>query len=215
MQYRIIITSNGKKKKMIHKSNHLSSIKQKYFSLKDKNKVLFARHNSAYLKLKPIKYEIILMKKWEVNDIPFIDRDEIGRTQEVHDINKKWTILYKDRYEYEEKFTVFGHKKRLTCIEIIKDVLLKKQKTIMVKQVNYIENKLLIHQDNDFDIILCKCPSDAQRLFNTLHKFSESNNLPSIMFTGKVELGKTDTYKMIVEKTGWKKNKVYRKVTRP
>ncbi len=85
----------------------------------------------------------------------------------------------------------------------------------MVKQVNYIENKLLIHQDTNFDIILCKCPEDAKRLFNTLQQFSESNNLPSIMFTGKVELGKTETYKMIIEKTGWKKNKVYRRVTRP
>ena len=35
------------------------------------------------------------------------------------------------------------------------------------------------------------------------------------MFTGKVDIGKTETYKMIVEKTGWDKNKVYRRVTRP
>ena len=215
MRYRIIITSNGKKKKVIHKSNHLSSIKQKYFSLKDKNKVLFARHTSSYLKTKPIKYEIILMKKWEITDMPFIDRDEIGRTKEVYDINKKWTIIHKNEYDYEEKFTVFGFEKRLTCIDIIKYILYRKQSNIMVKQVNYIENKLLIHQDNDFDIILCKCPKDAKRLFKTLQQFTTTNNMESIMFTGKVELGKTETYKMIVEKTGWKKNKVYRTVTRP
>ena len=81
-------------------------------------------------------------------------------------------------------------------------------------RLNYIENKLLIHQDNDFDLILCKCPSDAERLFHTLKNFSEENNIPNLMFTGKVKLGKTDTYKMIVEKTGWDKNKVYRRVTR-
>ena len=215
MRYRIIITSNGKKKKVIHDSDHLSSTKSKYFSLKDKNKVLCPRETSAYLKTKPIMYELILMKKWEEGDLPFIDRDKMGRTQEITDKNKKWTILHKCPYYYEEKFTVFNYDHRLTSIEIIKHILLKKSSRPLVKQINYIENKLLIHQDNDFDLILCKCPSDAERLFHTLKNFSEENNIPNLMFTGKVKLGKTDTYKMIVEKTGWDKNKVYRRVTRP
>ena len=215
MHYRIIITSNGKKKKILHKSNDIKFIKKKYFSIKDKNKVLYPKQTSAYLKTKPILYELILMKKWEEVDLPFIDRDEMGRTIEIKDNKKKWSILNKDIYHYEEKFTVFGFKKRLTCKEIIKFILLKKHKTIIVKQVNYIENKLLIHQNNDFDVVLCKCPADAKKLFDVLREFSDHNDLKPIMFTGKVELGKTETYNMIVEKTGWKKNKVYRTVTRP
>ena len=215
MLYRIIITSNGKKKKIVHESEHLSSTQRKYFSLKDKNVVLCPRQTSAYLKTKPIEYEIILMKKWEENDLPFVGRDGMGRTIEIEDKKKKWTILYKSPYYYEEKFTVFGFKSRLTSIEIIKSILLKRHTNILVKQVNYIENKLLIHQNNDFDIVLCKCPSDAKRLFETLRKFITENNIKHFMFTGKIELGKTETYKMIVEKTGWDKNKVYRRVTRP
>tara|TARA_Y100000401_G_C8324391_1_gene227269 strand:- start:1569 stop:2216 length:648 start_codon:yes stop_codon:yes gene_type:complete len=215
MQYRIIITSNGKKKKIVHESEHLSSIKRKYFSLKDKNVVLCPKKTSAYLKTKPIEYEIILMKKWEENDLPFVGRDEMGRTIEIEDKNKKWTILHKAPYYYEEKFTVFGFKTRLTSIEIIKSILLRKHTSIIVKQVNYIENKLLIHQDNDFDVVLCKCPADAKRLFETLREFINHNGIKHIMFTGKINLGKTDTYKMIIEKTGWKKEKIYRRVTRP
>ena len=215
MRYRIIITANNKKKKILEKSDDLKSITKKYFNLKDKNKVLFSKQTSAYQKTKPINYEIILMKRWEETDIPFVGRDNIGRTIEIKDINKKWSILHKDEYKYEEKFTVFGFDKRLSCLEIIKHILMKRHKNIIVKQVNYIENKLLIHQDNGFDVILCKCPTDAKRLFETLQQFSEQNNIKPIMFTGKVERGKTETYKMIVEKTGWKKNKVYRTVTRP
>tara|TARA_R110002110_G_C13416577_1_gene714090 strand:+ start:767 stop:1471 length:705 start_codon:yes stop_codon:yes gene_type:complete len=215
MQYRIIITANNKKKKILQKSNDLNTIKKKYFKIKDKNKVLYPKQTSAYLKTKPVKYEIILMKKWGENDIPFVDRDILGRTIEVKDITKKWTIIHKDEYSYEETFTVFGQDKRLNCIEIIKSILMKKQKTVVIKQVNYIENKLLIHQDNDFDVVLCKCPKDSERLYKILKEFTEKNKIKHIMFTGSVKLSKTETYKMIVEKTGWKRNKVYRTVTRP
>jgi len=215
MQYRIIITANNKKKKIVQKSNDLNTIKKKYFTIKDKNKVLYPKQTSAYLKTKPVKYEIILMKKWEEGDNPFVGRDMLGRTIEINDTKKKWSILYKDDYAYEETFTVFGYKKRLNCIEIIKLILMKKNKTILIKQVNYIENKLLIHQDNEFDVVLCKCPTDSKRLYEILREFAEKNKIKHIMFTGSVELGKTETYKMIVEKTGWKRNKVYRTVTRP
>ena len=139
----------------------------------------------------------------------------LGRTIEITDTTKRWTILQKDQYYYEETFTVFDQDKRLNCIEIIKLLLMKKHQTIVIKQVNYIENKLLIHQDNDFDVVVCKCPADAKRLYKILNDFVEKNKIKNIMFTGIVELGKTETYKMIVEKTGWKINKVYRTVTRP
>ena len=85
----------------------------------------------------------------------------------------------------------------------------------MVKQVNYIKNKLMVHQNNDFDIVLCKCPSDAHRLYTLLQEFGKNNNLKNILFTGSVKVNSSSTYKQIVEKTGWKKNKVYRTTTRP
>ena len=95
MCYRIIITSNGKKKRILDKSNNISNIKKKYYSIVDRNKVLFPKQTSAYLKTKPVKYEILLLKKWEENDTPYIDRDEMGRTIEIEDTNKKWTIIEK------------------------------------------------------------------------------------------------------------------------
>lgn len=215
MFYKIIITTNGKKKRIVEKSNNISTIKKKYYSLLDRNKVLFPKQTSSYLKTKPVYYEIILMKQWEEDDLPFIDRDDIGRTIEIEDINKKWTIIQKNEYHYEEKFTVFNSPKRLTAIEIIKHLLMKPQKTPLLKQVNFVENKLLIHQNNDFDIVLCKCPLDSQKLYDTLKEFVDGNNIKHIIFTGSINRNKKETYKMIVKKTGWSKDKVYRRVTRP
>lgn len=215
MTYRIIITQNGKKKKILHESNDKKFIKRKYFKLIEKNKVLYPKQTSSYLKTHSIKYEIILMKKWEESDTPFIDRDDLGRTVKIKDINEKWTILYKNEYYYEETFSVFDHKERLTSANIIKKILMLPHKDIMVKQVNYIKNKLMIHQNNDFDIILCKCPADAEKLYKLLEEFSENNKIKNILFTGSVNLDTTSTYKQIMKKTGWTKNKVYRTITRP
>jgi hypothetical protein len=216
MNYRIIIAKNGRKKKILHQSNDIKYIKRKYFTLKDKNKILFPVKTNAYKKITPVKYEIILIKKYEEGDTSFIDRDSLGRTFEINVTNNEWTILYKDIYYYEETFTVFNSIRKLSAIEIIKTILMKKHKGITIKQVNYLHNKLLIHQNNDFDIIVCKCPDDAQRLYKLLEIFCINNKIKNIMFTDKVGiLNKTDTYKMIVEKTGWSKNKTYRTVTRP
>jgi len=216
MTYRIIISQNGKKKKVVHKSNDLTFINRKYFSIKDKNNVLFSKKTTSYLKTKPVKYELILMKKWDSKDIAFLDRDPLGRIIEVEDVNKKWTILYKNEYHYEETFKVFGYPKRLESKEIIKNIILKKNKGIIIKQLNYLNNKLLIHQDTNLDIILCKCPDDAKRLYKIIEEFYKYNKINNIMFTGAVgDQNKKEVYKIIVEKTGWSKNKIYRTVTRP
>ena len=216
MLYRIIITKNGKKKKILYKSDDLKVIKRKYFKLKDKNKILYPKKTTAYKKIKSVKYEIILMKKHHPTDLPFIDRDKLGRTIEIEDKNKQWSILYKNEYFYEETFTIFNNSKRLNTIEIIKNIVMKNHKDLLIKQINYLHNKLLIHQDNNFDIVLCKCPADAKRLYNIIEKFSINNKIKNIIFSGSVgEFNKTQTYKMIVEKTGWSKNKTYRTVTRP
>jgi hypothetical protein len=174
------------------------------------------KKTNAYKKVKPVFYEILFLKEKEETDNVFFERDELGRTSEVKIKTDKWSILHKDEFFYEEKFTVYGFNKRLETKEIIKLILLKKSKTFMVKQVNYVVNKVLIHNNGDFDIIVCKNKSDARRLHNVLKEFTETNNVKGIMFTGLVgRRNRTELYKKIVEKTGWTINKVYRSSTRP
>ena len=215
MQYRIIITNNNKKKKILFKNNNIKLARKKFFKFKDTNKVLFSKQHTAYKKVKSAKYELVLIKEWEKNDKPYSTRDEVGRNIEIEDKNKKWTILEKCDYHFEEKFTVFNSKKRLTAIEIIKSILLKTNSSIIIKQVNYINNKLLIHQNNDFDIIICKCTKDCEKLYSLLLDFYKKNKDSNIMFTGKISKNKNNIYKLIKEKTNWDEFKLYRTTTRP
>lgn len=216
MVYRVILTQNGKRKKLLYEGGVFDTAKKIYLDKRDNNKVLFPKKTNAYKKAKSVIYEILFVKEKEEMDNIFYERDELGVMVEVKLKGDKWTILYKDEYLYEEKFTVFGYEKRMETKEIIKLFLLKKTKQILPKQVNYINNKLLIHNDGDFVIVLCKCTDDASRLHNTLEKFCETNKIKNIMFTGLVsKSNRKELYKKIVNKTGWSFNMTYKTTTRP
>lgn len=216
MLYKIIITKDGKKKKVLYEGSNENTAKEKYFTTKDKNIVLFPKKNNAYKKVKPVHYEIMFLKEKEDSDPPFYVRDELGRNKPVDIKSNKWGLIHKDDFLYEEKFTVYGYDERLETKDIIKKILLRRNKKDKIKQINYVINKVLIYQNGDFDVVVCKNSSDARRLYKTLREFCETNKVNNIMFTGLVgKRNRTKLYKRIVEKTGWTMNKTYRSSTRP
>ena len=216
MLYKIIITKDGKKKKVLYEGSSEDTAKEKYFNTKDKNIVLFPKKNNAYKKVKPVHYEIMFLKEKEDSDSPFYVRDELGRNKPVDIKSDKWSLIHKDDFLYEEKFTVYGYDERLETKDIIKKILLRRNKKDKIKQINYVINKVLIYQNGDFDVIVGKNSSDARRLYKTLREFCETNKVNNIMFTGLVgKRNRTKLYKRIVEKTGWTMNKTYRSSTRP
>jgi hypothetical protein len=216
MLYKIIITKDGKKKKVLYEGSSEDTAKEKYFNTKDKNIVLFPKKNNAYKKVKPVHYEIMFLKEKEDSDSPFYVRDELGRNKPVDIKSDKWSLIHKDDFLYEEKFTVYGYDERLETKDIIKKILLRRNKKDKIKQINYVINKVLIYQNGDFDVVVCKNSSDARRLYKTLREFCETNKVNNIMFTGLVgKRNRTKLYKRIVEKTGWTMNKTYRSSTRP
>jgi hypothetical protein len=217
MEYRIVITRDNKKKKTLHTGKNLANAKSRFFSLVDKNVVLFPKSHTSIKKTKPVLFEILLLKEREEGDPTFYDRDALGRTIPVNTKRNKWTIVEKRPYYYEEKFTVFGSRKRFETKDILRQILLPSIKREgVVKQVNYVLNKLMIWFDGDFDVILCKCEADARKLHNVLRDFCEKQKIKNVIFSGNVtKRNRENIYKMIVEKTGWSRNKVYRSVTRP
>ena len=77
-------------------------------------------------------------------------------------------------------------------------------------------NKLLIENDDDFDIVICKNKNDCIRLYNELEKECVERKIKQIMFFGFVrDVNRKTTTQKIMEKTGWDKVKVNRDSTKP
>ena len=217
MNYRIIIAKDNKKKKLLYSGKQSHNAKSKFFSLVDKNIVLFPKEHISYKKTKPVKYEILLLKEKEEGDLQYTDRDELGRTFPITTKSDNWTIVEKRPYQFEEKFTVFGYPERMEMKTIIKKIfmpgLMNKK---VVKHVDYIFNKVMIWNDGDFDIITCKCVKDAKRFNKLLRDFCDKQKITNVLFYGHIpKRRRAKIYETIIEKTGWRRNRVYQTSTRP
>ena len=86
----------------------------------------------------------------------------------------------------------------------------------MVKQIIVVHNKLLIYNENQFDMVICKNLEDAQRLHHTLAKICKKQKIKSLLFMGTATPATISRmYDLILENTNWNIDKIRRTSTRP
>jgi hypothetical protein len=216
-KYRVIILKDGKYLSTILRCQKRSTAFIRYRKFKEENKVLFPQKFINNVKgVKPVEFEIVVVKNTEPDDKFRTVRNKLGKVYIEKPLFGIWTILDKDEYNFEETFWVYGmsNKKgqRPTIKEILKRLTVGAYKKEMSKMVCVLYNKLLIYNEEHFDMILCKNKSDAQRLQQEFYKASKANKIKSFIFIGTVRSKKliVDLYQMIMEKTGWNKKKVQR-----
>ena len=218
MTYRVILTGNGVYKKTLHKSMTRETAFIHYNSLKEDNRVLYPKKFVHTRGIRPIKYEICVTKVSEDGDVYRTLRDDYGKVNTEKPIGD-WTILDSDEYLIEETFWIFGNDPKISrpnISEIVKRLMVGAYAKDMVKQIIVVHNKLLIYNENQFDMVICKNLQDAQRLHHTLGKVAKKQKLKSLLFmgtAGKAMIGKM--YDLIHEKTKWPYTKIRRTSTRP
>jgi hypothetical protein len=218
MEYRVVLVCNGEYKKTLHRCKTRETAFINFHRIKDENNVLFPRKFVNTKGIKPIKYQICVTKPTEESDTFRILRDEYGKLYTEQPLGD-WTILHSDDYEIEETFWLFGFnpkKERPTIKEIVKRLVHGAYSKKMVKQIIIVHNKVIIYNEDQFDLIVCKNLEDAQRLHHTLAKIAKKQKIKSLMFMGtasKAMVGKM--YDLIHEKTNWPYTKIRRTSTRP
>lgn len=219
MVYRVILTVNGKYKKTLHRSNTRETAFIHYHQLREENKVYFPRQFINSNGIKPVKYQICVTKIHEEGDEFRILRNEYGKFYTEEKLGD-WTILASDNYQLEETFWIYGYEKqgseRPTIAEVIKKLMVNAYSKKMVKQIIVVYNKLIIYNDEQFDMVICKNMLDAQRLHHTLAKIADKQRIKSLMFSGtasKVMISRM--YDLIQEKTGWNIIKIRKTSTKP
>lgn len=218
MDYRVVLVCNGEYKKTLHRCKTRETAFLNFHRIKDDNKVLFPRKFVNTKGIKPVKCQICVTKPTEDSDTFRILRDEYGKLYTEAPLGD-WTILHSDDYEIEETFWLYGmnpKKERPTIKEIVKRLVQGAHAKKMVKQIIVVYNKLIIYNEEQFDMVLCKNMEDAQRLHHTLAKIAKKQKIKSLMFMGTAsQVMISKMYDLIHEKTKWKYIKIRRTSTRP
>jgi hypothetical protein len=219
MLYRIILTSNGEYKKTLHRCTTKETAFINFRRLIDKNKgVKFPKKYINTSKIKPVTYNICVTKPTTPDDVFRTIRDDYGKTYTEKPIGD-WTILASDTYQIEETFWIYGFdskKDRPIVDDVVKKLVSNAYKQKVVKQIIVVYNKLIIYNEEQFDMIICKCVDDAQRLHHTLAKIAKKQKIKSLLFMGTASQATVSRmYDLIKEKTGWPIKKIRRTSTRP
>lgn len=219
MVYRVILLSNGEYKKTLHRCKTLETVYLNYHAIKEENKVLYPKRFINTNGIKPVKYQICITKITEEGDTFRILRDDYGKLYTEKPLGD-WTILASDDYELEENFWIYGFKEkgkeRPTIAEVVKRLMINAHSKKVVKQIIVVHNKLIIYNEEQFDMIICKNLEDAQRLHHTLAKIAKKQKIKSLMFMGTATPATISRmYDLIHDETGWPYTKIRRTSTRP
>jgi hypothetical protein len=218
MKYRVVLVSNGEYKKTLHKSKTRETAFINFHKIKNNNKVMFPRKFINTKGIKPVKYQIYITKVTEEGDVFRILRDSYGKTYTENPLGD-WTVIHSDDFDVEETFWMFGMDSkadRPTISEVVKRLMIGAHSKKMVKQVIVVYNKLIIYNEDQFDMVVCKNMLDAQRLHHTLSKIVTKQKIKSLLFMGTATKASTGVlYDLIHEKTGWTYTKLRRTSTRP
>lgn len=218
MDYRVILVINGVYKKTLHRCKTRETAFINYHKIKEENKVLYPKKFINTDGIKPVKYQICITKPNEDTDTYRTLRDDYGKLYTEKPIGD-WTILQSDEYQIEETFYIFGLDPKLerpNISEVVKRLVVGAYAKKMVKQVIVVHNKLIIYNENQFDMIICKNLEDAQRLHHTLSKIAKKQKIKSLLFMGTAQPAQIGRmYDVIHEKTKWPYTKIRRTSTRP
>jgi hypothetical protein len=218
MVFRVILVSNGEYKKTLHRCKSRETAFINFHALLEQNNVMYPRKFINSKGIKPVKYTICISKVTEEGDTFRILRDDYGKLYTEQPLGD-WTILHSDEYQVEETFWLYGlepKSDRPTITDVVKRLMIGVHAKKMVKQIIIVHNKLVIYNEDQFDMVICKNLEDAQRLHHTLAKIAKKQKIKSLLFMGTATPATVSRmYDLIHDETGWPYTKIRRTSTRP
>jgi len=219
MEYRIILTKNKKRRKILYTCRTQETAINKFNEIIKNNKIIFPQRYVNYKKIIPVKYHLLLVRERLPDDKNRMIRDDAGRIVEEKIKNDKWIIIESTSFDIEETFWVYGHHPqfdRFDIKRILKEILLKDiRKKNFTTSIIVIQNKVVFQLDDDIEIVFCKNKKDAIRLHDTLMESAITSRIDKLLFMGYAGFNMSALiYEKIQEKTGWKMKHVRRPSTR-
>ena len=221
--YRIILINHGKEVKELYKAADERCAYGEFKNLAQKSNdvVLPVRFNNNKTEIIESDYEIAIIKVRKKGESKSVQlRDNTGKYVKYTTSNNDWVILDRMPYQIEETFFVYGHHPRYDrkeCGWIFNEYFLKGAKNGNLRMTALYQNKLLIEDGEDFNMVICKNKNDGIRLYNKMEELCSESKVKNMMFMGDLARSKYKSEWMdkIMETTGWSRHKIKRNSTRP
>jgi len=156
-KYKIVLFRNGERNKVFFSSNSKKSILKKYSQLIEEKKPKFI---TEYVSRKKVMFELGLVTLLDTeNDV--YSKDELGRVKKVGLGNSEYNILKMVPYWKEELIYDHTTKSKITFINLLFTYL---SDSNSFKQVFTLNNKLIIQNDDIFNLFSLKTVADCLRL---------------------------------------------------
>jgi hypothetical protein len=212
--YEIVLTENRVKIKVLHVYSREHDAMYRFNKIKTTKSFMPKKTVYKDKKLVDVKYEVLLLKKFEETDKNMVIKDDYGRVINIKTDDGDWTVMGKLDYDIDEQFNVTGANRKLNAKEILDNVLLNNLQESNMKQVVILNNKVVVEGYNLF-MVTCKNVQESTRLYNILRVYCHDNSIIGVVFFGTVpKENKKVWYKKIHDRTGTSYNRLYRTSSR-
>ena len=214
-EYALVLVKKKKIVKVIQNYKKLSAAKILFETLKKDNHVVFPERYNSTNELVKCAVEILLIKK-KTSDSGF-RKIFTGMGVIEEKVIGDWDIIDKFPFEVEELFKVYGYEQKMTAVDILANIFIERLKKGDPYDVYAFNNKLVITNDKEVIVILCKSEYDSSRLHDFFLKYFLEKKMGIFIFRGVLKDGlrKRQLYTMIEEKLGIPKTWMYRHTVKP
>jgi len=206
MKYLIVLFKNKERKKIIKKFKTYERAKKFLDNRICNNNIVFDKQIENG---KTCSFEIGLLEKNSNNfDLYFI-KDELGRQVKVDLDDSEYKILQIQKYQIEELIFDISKNKKLTIDQFISSYL----KRGSIKLISKLNNKIVVQDDDNFNLFSLKSEEDCYRFTQVLQKYMLEKKRGDCIIVLDSSLPQKKYLYSLLESKGISKSILYKKST--
>ena len=205
-KFYIIVFNNGRKKRILFKSNIYRTTKEKYKILTKKKSAIFPINILAKEKA---DLELGLLTTDERKTRQIYKKDILGRNIKLEMDEGNMFFIDLKKYSQEEKIYDHQKQKRIEALELIDTYIPKKK----ITQIFTLNNKLIVQVDDLFKLFSLKNVTESKRLIDCVETYLLDKGHGSCLFIKDFSTVQRKQLYRILEENGFDRKMLYKHYT--
>ena len=205
-KFYIIVFNNGKKKRILFKSNIYRTTKEKYKTLTKKTTSIFPINVLAKEKA---DLELGLLTTDERKTRQIYRKDILGRNIKLEMGDGYMYFIDLKKYNQEEKIYDHQKQKRIEALELISSYIPQKK----ITQIFTLNNKLIVQVDDSFKLFSLKNVVESKRLIDCIENYLLDEGYGNCLFIKDFSTIQRKQLYRILEENGFDRKMLYKHYT--